>query len=58
MSPASETVAILTSDVVHVTPAPMITFPPESFTVAVRVSVAPSEENETAVLDSSMLAAA
>jgi len=41
-SPADETVAIVASDVDHVTVAPDITVPPASFTVALSVAVSPT----------------
>ena len=40
--PADETVAIVASDVDHVTVAPDITVPPASFTVALSVAVSPT----------------
>ncbi len=41
-SPADETVAIVASDVDHVTVAPGITVPPASFAVALSVVVSPT----------------
>ena len=43
-SPADDTVAIVVSDVAHVTAAPEIAVPPASFTVAVNVTVSPTED--------------
>ena len=40
-SPADDTVAALEFEVVHVTVAPDMVFPPESFTVAAMVTVSP-----------------
>jgi hypothetical protein len=51
-TPAVETVATEALDVVHVTAAPEIRVPLTSFTVAVRVDVAPIDENERLVGDS------
>ena len=48
-SPADETVAAASLDVVHVTVAPDMVAPPASFTVAVRVAVSPIEENDRLV---------
>ena len=50
-SPADDTVAIVVSDDAHVTVAPEITVPPESFTVAVSVAVSASEAKLTLVGD-------
>ena len=50
-SPAVETVVTDAADVVHETVTPDITFPPESFTVAVTVAVSPSEAKLTLVGD-------
>ena len=49
--PAEETVATDAVDVVHTTVTPDITFPPESFTVAVSVAVSASEAKLTVVGD-------
>jgi hypothetical protein len=49
--PADETVATVVSEDAHVTVAPDITFPPESFTVAVSVAVSASEAKLTVVGD-------
>ena len=50
-SPAEDTVATDAADVVHETVTPDITFPPESFTVAVTVAVSASDEKLTVVGD-------
>jgi hypothetical protein len=50
-SPAVDTVATDAADVVHETVTPDITFPPESFTVAVTVAVSASEAKLTLVGD-------
>jgi hypothetical protein len=50
-SPVDDTVATAASDVVHVTVTPDITFPPESFTVAVSVAVSAREAKLTLVGD-------
>ena len=42
-SPADDTVATEVFDVVHVTVAPLIVLPTASFTVAVRVTVSPTD---------------
>ena len=42
-SPADETVAVASLDVVHVTVAPDMVAPPASFTVAARVTVSPTD---------------
>ena len=52
--PDDDTVATDEFDVVHVTGAPDIVFPPASFTVAVSCCVAPIDENERLVEDSSI----
>ena len=51
-SPADDTVATPVFDEDHVTTAPEIVAPPESFTVAVSVSVAANDENVRLVGDS------
>ena len=49
--PAEDTVATDAADVLHETVTPDITFPPESFTVAVTVAVSASEAKLTLVGD-------
>ena len=56
-SPADETVAINELDVVHVTVAPDITDPPESFTVAAKVTVSLIDANVFVLGDTVTLAA-
>ena len=56
MSPTSETVAIVASDVAHVTVAPLIVLPLASFTTTGTVAVSASEAKLTAVSDNSILA--
>ena len=56
-SPADETVAIVASDVDHVTVAPEIVVPAASFTVGVSVAVAPTDTNDRLVGDSATAAA-
>jgi len=50
-SPADDTVATDGLEVLHETVTPDITFPPESFTVAVTVAVSASEAKLTVVGD-------
>ena len=50
-SPADETVAIVASDVDHITVAPDITVPPASFTVALSVTVSPNDSKVFVVGD-------
>ena len=52
-SPADDTVAIVVSDVAHVTAAPEIAVPPASFTVAVNVTVSPTEDRVLVLGDTS-----
>ena len=54
-SPADDTVAIVVSDVAHVTAAPEIAVPPASFTVAVSVAVSAIETKESEFGDNSMV---
>ena len=56
-SPAAETVATEASDVVHVTVAPEMMFPPASLTVAVRVAPSPIDVKLRLVGDSVIEAA-
>jgi hypothetical protein len=55
--PADETVAIVVSDVAHVTVAPLISLPLSSLTTAVSVAVSPNDGNVSSVSDNSMLVA-
>ena len=55
--PDDETVATDAADEVHETVTPDITFPPESFTVAVSVAVSPNDGNVSSVSDNSTLTA-
>ena len=52
-SPADETVATDAADVVHVTVAPDITVPPASFTVALSVTVSPTNSKVLVLGESS-----
>ena len=52
-SPADETVAIVVSDDDHVTVAPEMAVPPASFTVALTVTVSPTDAKVFVVGDSS-----
>ena len=52
-----ETVAMVVSDVAHVTPAPEIAVPPASFTVAVSVTVSPRDAKVLVVGDTSTVEA-
>ena len=52
-SPAEETVAMVVSDVDHATVAPEIAVPPASFTVAVNVTVSPTEDRVFVLGDTS-----
>ena len=54
-SPADDTVAIVVSDVAHVTAAPEIAVPPASSTVALNVTVSPTEDRVLVLGDTSML---
>ena len=51
--PVDETVPTDAADVVHVTTESGRTFPPESFTVALSVSVSPSDKKESELGDTS-----
>ena len=53
-SPADDTVAIVVSDVAHVTAAPGIAVPPASSTVALNVTVSPTEDRVLVLGDTSM----
>ena len=52
-SPADETVATVAADVDHVTVAPDMVVPPVSFTVALTVTVAPTDAKVLVLSDSS-----
>ena len=53
-SPVEETVAMVVADVDHATVAPEIAVPPASFTVAVNVTVSPTEDRVLVLGDTSM----
>jgi hypothetical protein len=55
-NPADDTVTTVVSDDVQVMVGFTITYPPESFTVAVAVAVSPSEWAVAVVSDNTMLA--
>ena len=54
-SPADDTVATLVAVVTHMTAAPEMAVPPASFTVAVNVTVAPTEDKVLVLGDTSMV---
>ena len=54
-SPADDTVAIVVSEVDQVAVAPEISVPPASFTVAVNVTVSPTEVRVSVLGDTSTL---
>ena len=55
--PADETVATELLEDDHVTPVPVITVPPASFTVAVKLAVSPTVEKASEVGETSTIAA-